>query len=368
MEADTHLSRASGPGCALRRAGGRGGDVFRLAGRGGEVGDRDDLGHLLYPRVRGIALASVPAVLRAHRDALAVGLHHDHVAGRAAARAAGPLLVEVIGPGGQVRSKAGELRAADCDPGPVPDCLLGLPVPSAGQVAGGQGAHPQRVRVVGQHPPGIGRVQVRLAAVAVGQPRRPDRPEHAHHAPVVPLLHAAVPDPGRAADLRDTHLACAVDGEGGLQQLPLQLPPGLADHRLPLPVVRAGRVLRGPGDHLREPLRRPGQRRRQLAVQGTLAAVLAHPRHRHRDRNRHRRACVTCWGFMGSIQPHNPSPGPGNSGPGSGPPLSTPCRQPGLAATDQRRSPSAMSGTSATTPTLPYPGGLKRKSEQDHAP
>src|SRR5512140_2765125 len=59
-EADTHLSRAAGPG-----AGGRGGDVLRLAGRRGEVGDGDDLGHLLDPGMRPVALAR--AVLRPHR-------------------------------------------------------------------------------------------------------------------------------------------------------------------------------------------------------------------------------------------------------------------------------------------------------------
>src|SRR6266568_3417374 len=53
----------------------RGGDVPRLPDRGGEVGDRDDLGHLLDPGTRAVFLPRVPAVLRAHRDALAVALH-----------------------------------------------------------------------------------------------------------------------------------------------------------------------------------------------------------------------------------------------------------------------------------------------------
>jgi hypothetical protein len=83
-------------------AGGRGGDVLRLAGGGGEVGDRDDLGHLLDPGVRGIVPLAL-AVLRPQRDALAVALHHHHVGvRRVSVRAAGPFLVEVAGPGGQV--------------------------------------------------------------------------------------------------------------------------------------------------------------------------------------------------------------------------------------------------------------------------
>ena len=59
-EADTHLSRAFGPGARLA-AGGRGGDVLRLADGGSEVGDRDDLGHLLDPGARAVLL---PALLR----------------------------------------------------------------------------------------------------------------------------------------------------------------------------------------------------------------------------------------------------------------------------------------------------------------
>ena len=306
MDADTRLSRATGPGCALRRAGGAAMSSGSRSG-GGEAGDRDDLGHLLDPGVRGIALAGVLAVLRAQCDALAVALHHDHVAGlRARVRAAGPFLVEAAGPGGQVRGQAGQLRPPDPHPGPVPDDLLGLPVPAGRQVTGRQGAHPQRVRVIGQHPPGIGRVQVRLAPVTAGQPRRPDRPEDARKAPVMAFLHAAVADPRRARDLHDPLLPRPVDREGGLQQLPLQLPARLADHRLPLPVISAGRVSRGPRDHLRELPRRTGQRRGQLTVQRALAAVLVHLRHRHRDRNRHRRASVTAAGIHG-----------GHSGPGS---------------------------------------------------
>src|ERR1035441_1183288 len=78
MEADTHLSRASGPGCALRRAGGAATASGPRRAGGREVGDGDDLGHLLDPGMRGIGAAAL-AVLRAQGDALAVGLHHDHV-------------------------------------------------------------------------------------------------------------------------------------------------------------------------------------------------------------------------------------------------------------------------------------------------
>ena len=100
-------------------AGGRGGDVLRLADGGGEVGDGDDLGHLLDPRMRGIRpRPAFLAVLRAHGDALAVGLHHDHVAGRQCScpRPARAPLVEVTGPGGEVRGDPGQLGAADPSP------------------------------------------------------------------------------------------------------------------------------------------------------------------------------------------------------------------------------------------------------------
>ena len=266
MEAATHLSRATGPGCALRRAGGAAmSSGSRTAGVKSATATISAI--FLIP---GCA-ASVPcrrlAVLGPHGDALAVGLHHDHVAVRqAGVRAAGALVVEVIGPGGQVRGQAGQLGTADPHPGPGLDDLLGLPVPAAGQVIRRQGAHPQRVGVIGQRPPGVRRVQVRLAPVAVGQPRRADRPEDAHHAPVMACLHAAVPDPRGAGDLPDPLLARGVDGERGLQQPPLQLPPRLGDHLLPLPVIQAAGLLRRPGEHRGELPGRAGQRRRQLAV------------------------------------------------------------------------------------------------------
>ena len=132
-------------------AGGRGGDVLRLADGGGEVGDGDDLGHLRSP-AGAVLLAGVPAVLRVHGDALAVALHHDHVAVRLLFffRVAGAFLVEVARPGGEVLGQAGELGAADGDAGAGLDDLLGLPEPAAGQVEGRQGPHPQGVRVAGQ--------------------------------------------------------------------------------------------------------------------------------------------------------------------------------------------------------------------------
>jgi hypothetical protein len=46
------------------------------------------------------------------------------------------------------------------------DDLLGLPEAARGQVKGRQGPHAQGVEVIGQDLPGVGRVQVRLAAVA----------------------------------------------------------------------------------------------------------------------------------------------------------------------------------------------------------
>src|SRR5579859_6483586 len=139
-DADTHLSRAFGPGCAWRRAGG-----------GGEVGDRDDLGHLLDPGPGAVFLAGVPAVLRAHGDALAVALHHDHVGARQVRVCVpGPLGVEVVRPGGEVLGQPGELGAADRDAGAGLDDLLGLPEPAGCQVEGRQGPHAQGVRVTGQ--------------------------------------------------------------------------------------------------------------------------------------------------------------------------------------------------------------------------
>src|ERR1039457_2975000 len=97
-------------------AGGRGRDVLRLADGGREVGDGDDLGHLLDPGMRGIGAAAL-AVLRAQGDALAVGLHHDHVTVRLLLffRVAGAPGVEVIRPGGEVSGEPGELGAADRD-------------------------------------------------------------------------------------------------------------------------------------------------------------------------------------------------------------------------------------------------------------
>src|SRR5229473_2547618 len=147
-------------------AGGRGGDVLRLADGGGEVRDGDDLGHFLDPGVRRAGAAAL-AVLRAQGDALAVGLHHDHVAVRLLLffRVAGAFLVEVTGPGGEVPGQAGQLGAADRDPGPGLDDLLRLPVPAGGEVEGGQGAHPHGVGVIGQDLPGVGGIEVRLAPV-----------------------------------------------------------------------------------------------------------------------------------------------------------------------------------------------------------
>ena len=118
------------PGVRLA-AGGRGRDVFWLAGGGGEVGDGDDLGHLLDPGAGAVLLAGVPAVLRAHGDALAVALHHDHVGARQVrVRVPGPFLVEVVRPGREVFREAGELGAADRDAGAGLDDLLGLPEPA----------------------------------------------------------------------------------------------------------------------------------------------------------------------------------------------------------------------------------------------
>src|SRR5229473_1474988 len=86
-------------------------------------------------------------------------------------RVAGAFLVEVTGPGGEVPGQAGQLGAADRDPGPGLDDLLRLPVPAGGEVEGGQGAHPHGVGVIGQDLPGVGGIEVRLAPVTVGQPR-----------------------------------------------------------------------------------------------------------------------------------------------------------------------------------------------------
>src|SRR5216684_794493 len=270
-------------------AGGRGGDVLRLADGGGEVRDGDDLGHFLDPGVRRAGAAAL-AVLRAQGDALAVGLHHDHVAVRLLLffRVAGAFLVEVTGPGGEVPGQAGQLGAADRDPGPGLDDLLRLPVPAGGEVEGGQGAHPHGVGVIGQDLPGVGGIEVRLAPVTVGQPRDPHGAEDARRAPAVPGLDGAMPDPRGARDLRNPLLPRAVEGERCLQQPPLQLAALLADHLLPLPVVQEPRFARRPGQQPGELLRRAGQRCRQLPVHRGLAPVppdrpdLSRQRHRPR--------------------------------------------------------------------------------------
>ena len=279
-----------------RAAGGRGGDVLRLADGGGEVGDGDDLGHLLDPGACAVVLTGVPAVLRAHGDALAVALHHDHVAVRLLLffRVAGALLVEVARPGREVFREAGKLGAADLHAGAGLDGLLCLPEPARGQVEGRQFPHPQGVRVAGQDLPGVGRVQVRLAAVAVGHPGDPDRPEHARHAPPVAFFHAAVPDPRGAGDLRGPLLPGRIQVERGLQQQPLQFPPLVPEHLLPLPVIEVPRLGRRPGHQPGELLRRAGQRRRQFPLHRDLAPVLQDLPHRHRQPHRHRRASDSC--------------------------------------------------------------------------
>ena len=271
-------------------AGGRGRDVLRLADGGREVGDGDDLGHLLDPGMRGIGAAAL-AVLRAQGDALAVGLHHDHVTVWLLLffRVAAAPGVEVIRPGGEVPGEPGELGAADRDPGPGPDDLLHLPVPSGRQVESGQGAHPQRVGVIGQGLPGIGGIQVRLAPVAVRHAGDPHGAEDARQAPALPGLDAAMGYPRSAGDVRDPLLPRAVEGERGLQQAPLQFPALLADHVLPLPVVQEPRFVRCPGQQPGELLRRAGQRRRQLPVHRGLPPVIPDLPHRHRQHDRHRR-------------------------------------------------------------------------------
>jgi hypothetical protein len=289
-------------------AGSRGGDVLRDADAGGEAGDRDDLGHPLDARMRGISLALALAVLRAHRDALAAGLEHDHVAGRQReVRAGGPPGVEVTGPGRQFRGDPGQLRRAGLLPGPRLDHVAGLPVAAFSQVIRHQRPHPQRVRVLGEHPPGISRVQVRLPPVPVRHPGRADRPENGHHAPVMAFLHGAVPDPRSTGDLLDPLLAAGIDGERGLQQLPLQFPPRLGDLRLPVPVIQDAGLLRRPRQHLRELLDGASQRRRQLLAHRARAPVPAGHRHRHRNRQLHRRSSIACRGV---ISLHDPGTGP----------------------------------------------------------
>ena len=153
-DADTHLSRAFGPGCALRRAGGAAmSSGWRTAGVKSATATISAI--FLIPGCAGVGPA-VLAVLRAHGDALAVALHHDHVGVRLLFffRVAGALLVEVVRPGGEILGQAGELGAADRDAGAGLDDLLGLPEPARGQVEGRQGPHPQGVRVTGQDPAG----------------------------------------------------------------------------------------------------------------------------------------------------------------------------------------------------------------------
>jgi hypothetical protein len=215
-------------------------------------------------------------VLRAHRDALAAGLHHDHVAAGLVFffRVAGPLLVEVPGPGSEVLGQSGQLGAADGDAGAGLDHLLGLPEPARGQVEGRQRPHPQGVRVAGQDLPRVGRVHVRLAAAAVSLPGGPDRPEHAGHAPPVPGLDDAVPDPGSAGDPLSALLARGIDVECGLRQPPLQLAAPGPDRLLPLPVVEVAGLVRGPGRQPGELLRRAGQQPVQPAQSNGRRALL----------------------------------------------------------------------------------------------
>src|ERR1035437_8224143 len=165
MEADTHLSRAFGPGCAWRRAWGAamspGSRAAGVRAGGGVVGrGRGVCPSFLSARGRvfSFLLAGVPAVLRAHGDALAVALHHDHVAAGLLFffRVAGAPGVEVARPGGEVFREAGKLGAADLHAGAGLDDLLGLPEPARGQVEGPQFPHPQGVRVAGQDLRGVG--------------------------------------------------------------------------------------------------------------------------------------------------------------------------------------------------------------------
>jgi hypothetical protein len=155
-------------------------------------------------------------------------------------------------------------------------------------VVGGQGAHAQGVRVIGQDLPGVRRVQVGLAPVPVGHPRDPHGPEDARQASAVPGLHGPVPYPGGARDLRDALFPGGVQVECGLQQPPLQLADLGPDYLLPLPVVQEPGFFRRPGQQPGEQLRGAGQRRRQLPVHRGLAPVLPDLPHRHRQRHRHR--------------------------------------------------------------------------------
>ena len=316
-EAETHLSRAFGPGCAWRRAGGAAmSSGSRTAGVKSATATISAI--FLIP---GRVPSSLPAFLRCSgRMAMPLPspcIMITSLSGRSVVRVPGAFLVEVVRPGREVLGEAGELGAADRDPGAGLDDLLGLPEPAAGQVEGRQGPHAQGVRVIGQGLPGVGGVQVRLAPVAVGHPGDPDRPEHAGHAPAMALFHAAVPDPGRAGDPRGPLLAGGIDIERGLQQPPLQLPALVPDHLLPLPVIEIPGLVRRPGRQPGELLRRGGQRRRQLPVQRGLAPVLQDLPHRHREPHRHRRAS-RC--LPGMISAHHPGTGPGTRGTGDGTP------------------------------------------------
>ncbi|ESZ99705.1 hypothetical protein ThrDRAFT_02669 [Frankia casuarinae] len=284
---------ARGGSGAFSAAGGWGGDVLGLADGGSEGRDGDDLGHLLDPGMGGVAPGG-GAVLGAQRDALAVGLRHQHVAGGEVARGGGTQVVEVADPAGQVVGELGELGAPDGDPGPRGDDLLGLPVAAGPEVEGRQGADPQRVGVVGERPAGVGRVEVRLAPVAVGEPGRPDRAEDADHAPVVALLDAAVADPGRGHQVADALFAGGVEGERGLQQRAQQFAAVRLERLLPVAVIQGGGAVDRPADQRGAPLDRTREQSGGLGVQRDPAAVLTDALHRHR--NRHRRASVTCLG------------------------------------------------------------------------
>src|SRR6266702_3094013 len=95
-DAATHLSRAFGPGCAWRRAG----------GAAMSPGSRTAGVKSATATISAIFFPGALAVLRAHGDALAVALHHEHVAGRQVrVRVPGAPGVEVVRPGGEVRSE-----------------------------------------------------------------------------------------------------------------------------------------------------------------------------------------------------------------------------------------------------------------------
>ena len=178
-DADTHLSRATGPGCALRRGEAAMSSGSRTAGAKSATATISAI--FLIPGCAGSVPAAL-AVLRAHGDALAVGLHHDHVAVRlllfSSSAWAGAPGVEVVRPGREVLGQLGELGAADGDAGAGFDDLLGLPEPASGQVEGRQGPHPQRVGVARQDQPGVsgdwgGRASPGRALLAASDPARP---------------------------------------------------------------------------------------------------------------------------------------------------------------------------------------------------